>query len=81
MNAYEIVRNVVREYWKINGISDVALVIELDGDEYVTIAFCESDSDYYNVEFLDDFWEGEEEIKVTKITELWKILYKWSEEE
>ena len=81
MNAYEEVRNVVKEYWKKNGISDVALVIELDGHENVTIAFCESDSNPDEVEFLNDFWEGEEEIKVTKITELWKILYKWSEEE
>ena len=69
-NGYEVVANKVREYWKSNHITDVVILLRLDGYPEEVIAFCESDNNGEKVEFNTDFWEGEQLIEVELITPL-----------
>lgn len=73
-DGYEVVAKEVSDYWQKEGITDVVIVMSLDGCPYTTIAFCESDSNYEEVSFLHDFWEGEQNISLFDITPLWEVL-------
>lgn len=73
-DAYEIVGDFVRTYWKEHYICDVAILLLIDGEPREVIAFCESDSDYESVTFNTDFWEGEENVHVQDITPLYNLL-------
>lgn len=77
MNGYEFVADKVREYWKKNGSLDVVCFISLDGGYEEVVAFNESDSNYEDVTFNFDFWEGEKDIQIQKIVPLWEVLYDW----
>ena len=79
-NGYMQVAEKVREYWRKEGITDVVVVLKQDVSIYTTIAFCQSDSDPNTVEFLDDFYEGQKNIKVFSITPLWEVLNNHEEE-
>lgn len=74
MDGYEIVAKEVRAYWNKNGVSDVVCLLRLDGYPIEVIAFAQSDYDYEDVTFENDFWEGEEKIEIELITPLWKVL-------
>lgn len=74
MTGYDVVGEQIKEYWKSHHICDVVVLILVDGSEVETVAFCESDSDPEHVTFLDDFWEGEEDVRVQKIKPLYEVL-------
>ena len=73
-DGYEVVAKDIREYWNKNGVFDVVCLLRLDGYPEEVIAFCESDSDYENVTFNTDFWEGEQNIEIELIKPLWEVL-------
>lgn len=73
-NGYDYVSEYVKAFWKENGACDVAILLMLDGEPHEVIAFCQSDSNYADVTFLTDFWEGEEKIIIQDITPLYELL-------
>ena len=77
LDGYEVVGNKVREYWKNNPISDVVILLRLDGYPEEVIAYCESDYNDKEVTFNTDFWEGEQLIEVELITPLYEVLSFW----
>ena len=78
-DGYEIVADKVREYW--NNVYmmpiTVAVALESDGSADEVVASPVSSENFEEVEFDYDFWEGEENVKVTKIAPLWDLLYQW----
>ena len=79
-NGYDTVADKVREYWNIEGVTDVVVVLTADKCVHTVIAQCWSDSDFENVTFNTDWWEGEENIQVFSIVPLWEVLEKHEEE-
>ena len=73
-NAYEVVGKEVQKYCKTHHISDVVVLLRLDGVPHEVAAFCESDNNYEKIEFNTDFWEGEQNIEVELIKPLWEVL-------
>ena len=82
VSGYEVVRDKVREYWSSNGVSDVLVLLRVEGHAVETIAFCESDTNFEEVTFDYDWWEGEpvEEIVIEHIVPLWEVLYDYRKE-
>ena len=76
-DGYEVVAKKVREFWGEHGAFDVVVLLRLDGYPVETIGFCESDSNYEDVTFDNDFWEGEQNIDIELITPLYEVLEYW----
>ena len=84
MNSYDIIADAVRKYW--NKVSQHPCEViaffyqrydfESDNDWRFEQELCmpHSSSDFNTVEFLDDFCEGETEVKDIKIVALDDIL-------
>ena len=65
-SAYDIIGDYVRRYWKRNVYTDVVVSIALsyDGKEYRTYHEVASPENFYDVMYLNDWWEGEKYIKI-----------------
>ena len=80
LNSEQIIAKCVREFWKDKYPQDVVIFFEQKYDfenewnNYICIAFCESDTDYDNITFLYDFCEGQTDVKNIYITPLTDVL-------
>lgn len=75
-NSYDIIADKVREFWKKNGSDDVIAFFyqKYDHEKYwewhEELCMSQSDSDYETVEFLNDFCEGQTDVKDVTIVSL-----------
>lgn len=79
-NSYDYIADAVRTYWKNTFPQDVVVFFRQKysfDDEWVCleeVAFCESDSDYETVNFLNDFCEGQTCVENIIIVPLREVL-------
>ena len=66
--GYDIVSEYIKKYWEHHCTEDVIVSIEIsrDGKNYERLNEVASPYDMYDVEYLNDWWEGEKYIRVTK---------------
>lgn len=75
-NSYDVIANKIREYWKNNFPQDVIVFFEqkysydTTWEVHQELVECESDTDYESVTFLNDFCEGQTQIRNIKIVPL-----------
>lgn len=67
--GYGVVSEYVKKYWEHHCTEDVVVSIEIssDGKNYECLNEVASPYNMYDVEFLNDWWEGEKYIRVTGI--------------
>lgn len=67
--GYGIVSEYIKKYWEHHCTEDVIVSIEIsrDGKNYERLNEVASPYDMYDVEYLNDWWEGEKYIRVTGI--------------
>ena len=67
--GYDIVSEYIKKYWEHHCTEDVIVSIEIsrDGKNYERLNEVASPYDMYDVEYLNDWWEGEKYIRVTGI--------------
>lgn len=67
--GYGIVSEYIKKYWEHHCTEDVIVSIEIsrDGKNYERLNEVASPYDIYDVEYLNDWWEGEKYIRVTGI--------------
>lgn len=67
--GYGIVSEYIKKYWEHHCTEDVIVSIEIsrDGKNYECLNEVASPYDMYDVEYLNDWWEGEKYIRVTGI--------------
>ena len=82
--SYDYIADAVRTYWKNSYPRDVVAFFwqKYDYDEKwewcEEVVFCKSDSDYEEVSFLNDFCEGQTQVKDIKIAPLTEIIEHYS---
>ena len=75
-NSYDVIANKVREYWKNNFPQDVIVFFEQKYSYDTTwgvhqeLVECESDTNCESVTFLNDFCEGQTQVRNIKIVPL-----------
>lgn len=69
--GYGVVSEYVKKYWEYHCTEDVIVSIEIssDGENYECLNEIASPYNMYDVEYLNDWWEGEKYIRVTGIQE------------
>lgn len=67
--GYGVVSEYVKKYWEYHCTEDVIVSIEIssDGENYECLNEIASPYNMYDVEYLNDWWEGEKYIRVTGI--------------
>ena len=67
--GYDIVSEYIKKYWEHHCTENVIVSIEIsrDGKNYERLNEVASPYDMYDVEYLNDWWEGEKYIRVTGI--------------
>lgn len=67
--GYGAVSEYVKKYWEYHCTEDVIVSIEIssDGENYECLNEIASPYNMYDVEYLNDWWEGEKYIRVTGI--------------
>lgn len=67
--GYDVVSEYVKKYWEYHCTEDVIVSIEIssDGENYECLNEIASPYNMYDVEYLNDWWEGEKYIRVTGI--------------
>lgn len=65
-NGYDLVDEYIRRYWKYNGLRDVviSLGISYDGESYNFFNVYAFPCSYDNIEYMNDWWEGQKYIKL-----------------
>lgn len=80
MDSCDIIAEAVRNYWKKEYPQDVVVFFyqkydyETDWRQCEELAIAHSDSDYESITFLNDFCEGETDVKDIHIVPLWIVL-------
>lgn len=76
--GYGIVSEYIKKYWEHHCTEDVIVSIEIsrDGKNYEHLNEVASPYDMYDVEYLNDWWEGEKYIRVTGIQSISDIKIK-----
>ena len=67
MDAYTLIADCIRRFWKSKYVCDVVCLIgtSLDGANYCkTVEIASPDENYTGVEFLNDWYEGEPYVRV-----------------
>ena len=67
--GYDVVSKYIKKYWECHCTEDVIVSIEIsrDGKNYERINEVASPYNMYDVEFLNDWWEGERYVRVNGI--------------
>lgn len=67
--GYDVVSEYIKKYWEHHCTEDVIVSIEIsrDGKNYERINEVASPYNMYDVEFLNDWWEGERYVRVNGI--------------
>ena len=74
-NGYDVVGEYIRRYWEYN-ISDtviVSMATSYDGNKFELRKEVASPYNYNDIEFLYDWWEGEEYIKLFGIKSIQEL--------
>lgn len=79
-DSYEIIANVVREFWKQGCYATDVIVFfnqkysnDKKWEHCQELVMCHSDTDFEHVDFLSDFCEGQTEVNNIHIVELEKV--------
>lgn len=67
--GYDVVSEYIQKYFECHDIEDVIVSVEIsrDGKDYERINEIASPYNMYDIEYLNDWWEGERYIRVTGI--------------
>ena len=70
--GYDVMGDYIRRYWEHDGIETVIFEVALshDGESYSVIIGVAKPMNGYDIEFLDDWWEGEKYIYPCAIASL-----------
>lgn len=80
MDSCDIIAETVQKYWRKSYPQDVVVFFyqkyshETDWRQCEELVIAHSDSDYESITFLDDFCEGETDVKDIRIVPLWVVL-------
>ena len=85
-NSYDHVADAVRTYWKNNYPQDVVVFFRQkyscanEWEWHEEVVFCQSDSDYETISFLNDFCEGQTCVNDITVVPLLEITehYAWT---
>ena len=78
MDAYTLVADCIRRFWKSKHVCDVVCLIgtSFDGTDYCkTVEIASPDENLTGVEFLNDWYEGEPYVKVFGIKRVDEIEF------